>query len=472
MGKTQSKLEPTAELDNRRGPPSQQQINAWIQTGNVVPCESAGPLVPKSYHCNLSGLFMGFHSREVYEAWFEENRSALAEYETWSDVDFQITSAEWAMTFGHYSMGSVFPYYRMKGSLTKERNTAFERYKEATQKLADAEPEAYASLTDESSKYVSQGIGQRTEQGVENITELYSKALLALPDLWNIALMIATAGGSSDICWSVKKLLRLQKKVVEKGYGHPAAVSDVIRVSIFFPDLGSLRKGLDAALDGSGEPECKNFDIVAVKNRFMNGPILEQSRTGYNDFLLKMRVSGHIGEIQCHVSPLYEVYGDSGPNLSRWFNRLLQRDDVFEGERNEAGKFHGKGKMTFASGDIYEGDWANGEMNGQGTMTFAGIDGGSYVGEWHDGKFAGKGVLHFASGNRFEGEFKDGKEHGHGTLHYARGKRQKFEGEWENGNRSGFGVMTYANGESEEGEYTDGALDVQQHGTERSCAIS
>ena len=41
---------------------------------------------------------------------------------------------------------------------------------------------------------------------------------------------------------------------------------------------------------------------------------------------------------------------------------------VYEGEYKN-GKMSGNGKCTFASGDVYEGDWKDGKMNGKGKCT-------------------------------------------------------------------------------------------------------
>ena len=32
------------------------------------------------------------------------------------------------------------------------------------------------------------------------------------------------------------------------------------------------------------------------------------------------------------------------------------------------GKYHGKGRMTHSNGDIYQGEWANGQANGKGVF--------------------------------------------------------------------------------------------------------
>ena len=46
----------------------------------------------------------------------------------------------------------------------------------------------------------------------------------------------------------------------------------------------------------------------------------------------------------------------------------LTGGDVYEGEWKD-GQSSGNGKCTFASGDVYEGDWKDGKMNGKGKCT-------------------------------------------------------------------------------------------------------
>jgi hypothetical protein len=59
----------------------------------------------------------------------------------------------------------------------------------------------------------------------------------------------------------------------------------------------------------------------------------------------------------------------------------------YVGERNVAGQMHGHGTYTYASGDVYVGEYKDGNMNGHGTLTYA--DGRVKTGTFRDGKFIG-----------------------------------------------------------------------------------
>ena len=63
--------------------------------------------------------------------------------------------------------------------------------------------------------------------------------------------------------------------------------------------------------------------------------------------------------------------------------------------------------FTFTDGDVYVGDFKNGQLHGQGKLGFT--KGGYYEGGFRDGKFNGKGVLVYANGKSVEGDFADNK---------------------------------------------------------------
>ena len=115
------------------------------------------------------------------------------------------------------------------------------------------------------------------------------------------------------------------------------------------------------------------------------------------------------------------------------------------------GKFEGKNENEV----IYEGEYKDGTMNGQGSFIYTKGEGAGqkYVGEFQDGNFHGRGTFTWADGGKYIGEFQDGKFHGRGTFTWAHGG--KYIGEYKDGKRNGQGTLTYANGEKYEGEYKD-----------------
>ena len=62
--------------------------------------------------------------------------------------------------------------------------------------------------------------------------------------------------------------------------------------------------------------------------------------------------------------------------------------NVYEGERNAAGEYEGRGVMRFANGDVYDGEYKAGKMEGRGVYRYA--DGDVYDGEWKAGKAEGR----------------------------------------------------------------------------------
>lgn len=79
---------------------------------------------------------------------------------------------------------------------------------------------------------------------------------------------------------------------------------------------------------------------------------------------------------------------------------------------------HCQGELSWPSGEKYVGEWRNGNMNGQGTLTTAN---GNYVGEFRNGKESGQGTYTFRNGKRYVGEWRDGKFNGQGILYLPDG---------------------------------------------------
>ena len=80
---------------------------------------------------------------------------------------------------------------------------------------------------------------------------------------------------------------------------------------------------------------------------------------------------------------------------------------------------HGRGKLSYANKDMYEGAWQDNKRHGEGTTTFA--DGDKYEGAWQDDKRHGEGTTTFADGDKYQGGWQDDKRHGEGTMAFADG---------------------------------------------------
>ena len=69
---------------------------------------------------------------------------------------------------------------------------------------------------------------------------------------------------------------------------------------------------------------------------------------------------------------------------------------------------HGYGKIQWADGRKYEGQYENDKKHGEGTFYWA--DGRKYIGGWKNGKQHGKGHFYLQNGTVKIGEWVDGKK--------------------------------------------------------------
>lgn len=173
---------------------------------------------------------------------------------------------------------------------------------------------------------------------------------------------------------------------------------------------------------------------------------------------------------------------------------------VYEGPFDSNWDFHGKGKMTWKSGDTYTGEFRHGEKTGQGVYrwkkggylegyfekfvikkgtrvfddgskyegTFDNdekyhgkgkyyyTDGCIYDGDWLHGERTGRGVVWSTKNKyRYEGYFLNGDRHGHGKLRYSNEDDRVYEGEFKEGKMEGKFIITFDNGKKIERYYED-----------------
>eukprot|EP01002_Notosolenus_urceolatus_P000940 NODE_123_length_2720_cov_78.351554_g99_i0.p1 GENE.NODE_123_length_2720_cov_78.351554_g99_i0~~NODE_123_length_2720_cov_78.351554_g99_i0.p1 ORF type:complete len:892 (+),score=220.92 NODE_123_length_2720_cov_78.351554_g99_i0:171-2678(+) len=114
----------------------------------------------------------------------------------------------------------------------------------------------------------------------------------------------------------------------------------------------------------------------------------------------------------------------------------------------------GSHSVEFENGDVYDGDWHQGMMHGQGTYTYA-ETGDVYKGQWHAHNKHGFGMFFYKSSQKiYKGMFCNGVKHGRGVLTEDGGG--KYEGTFQNGVLSGQGKYTAPNGDTYTGEFAAG----------------
>ena len=99
---------------------------------------------------------------------------------------------------------------------------------------------------------------------------------------------------------------------------------------------------------------------------------------------------------------------------------------IYEGEFHED-MIHGQGKLIIIGEGTYEGTFSNGKKNGYGKYSFNNDD--IYDGNWLDDKMSGKGTYMFANGDTYTGDFSNNQFNGEGT--YTNGNN-KYTGIWSN----------------------------------------
>jgi hypothetical protein len=132
---------------------------------------------------------------------------------------------------------------------------------------------------------------------------------------------------------------------------------------------------------------------------------------------------------------------------------LTYEDTKYIGEFKE-GLYHGEGTLTYEDGSKYVGQWEEGNMHGQGTLTYEDT---KYIGEFKEGLYHGEGTLTYEDGRKYIGEFKEGLCHGQGTANFEDGR--KYIGEFEKGLYHGEGTFTY-----EDAKYIGGFKEGLCHG--------
>jgi len=121
---------------------------------------------------------------------------------------------------------------------------------------------------------------------------------------------------------SVKQRNRSVFKIASKYKGNPIKLGDICRISVIFPDVKSLYKGLDELIRKAGKNSYKGIGpIVRMKDRFLNAPVPDEDAkkhgipaAQYRDLQVLLRMDsptigapGFLVEVQLHLFDMFAV---------------------------------------------------------------------------------------------------------------------------------------------------------------------
>ncbi len=152
------------------------------------------------------------------------------------------------------------------------------------------------------------------------------------------------------------------------------------------------------------------------------------------------------------TTPYYILKGSwRNDKFTGWGRKTMRNGDILEGKFID-GELNGKGIFTNKENNNYIGDFVNSMRCGKGETT---TDKYHYVGDFKDDKLNGYGVIDFFSDKqRYEGEFENNEINGKGVYKWKNG--DIYEGEMKDGKMNGFGKYSYSDGKVYEGEYING----------------
>ena len=164
------------------------------------------------------------------------------------------------------------------------------------------------------------------------------------------------------------------------------------------------------------------FGKKVIKGEWVNGSINNQATLKFpnNDIV--------IGPLNFHYLErlfTFENFDVEKLNITNQDYKInFSNGDVYSGtikiksENLNTSKFpfllHGFGKITYKSGDQYEGEWINDLKSGLGE--YQSKDGDLYNGQWKEDKKHNQGTMIYKNGEKYEGEWKENKRDGSGTL--------------------------------------------------------
>ena len=213
----------------------------------------------------------------------------------------------------------------------------------------------------------------------------------------------------------------------------------------------------------------KDFEVVQAENK------TKKYRGNIVEFIQKETV--YYASFELKNGGFLILYPASRDIYRLCYDKGVHTGDLYIGEINDLFYKNGKGFYLYESGDIYYGDFENGEQTGfceflyvtgdsysgykengikSGEGTFNWVDGTSYSGIFSGNTKNGFGVSVFNDGSSYEGDYVENIKHGKGKYIWSNG--DVYEGDFEYDLYKGSGRYIWASGEYYEGDFNYNAL--------------
>ena len=275
-----------------------------------------------------------------------------------------------------------------------------------------------------------------------------------------------------------------------------------------FSDYNSRGSSPDSVISDNPQSIDKNmYNIINTNNNINNFPIYQQVQSPSNISLIRptietidnnKRAINYYSKLDCtkfvtfspesyqlfypknepyFIIPKNEIYAEQDMTIP--INNNPNLKETFIGSINKLGYRHGFGKLTTPNSKKI-GTWRNGKFSGWGREI--GKNGQVFEGKFSDGKLNGKGIYksegqvlyvgdfqnHLRQGKgekitknyHYIGHFNKNKIDGYGKIQFFKSKEgiAEYEGDFKNNNIEGKGRMKWINGNMYEGEVKDGKM--------------
>ena len=159
-----------------------------------------------------------------------------------------------------------------------------------------------------------------------------------------------------------------------------------------------------------------------------------------------------------YISPMVKRIGMwRSDKFTGWGREIRENGDIYEG-RFVNGKLNGKGiYKNKKSKNTYIGDFLNSTFNGKGELYTQNYH---YQGDFINNKKNGNGKIEIYNQGEYEGTFKDDQFDGNGMMKWKDGRY--YIGEVSKGQMNGYGEETFSDGTIYKGNFVNG--EKQGHG--------